>query len=192
MYRISIMNTCDSSALSTALSGRELEPGGLTEDAFTDWELAQDRVLLYLQALSVAPQQRLMLAMQALERARARAETKRAAVPEAMIALRQILAERQILPESEVDFSARTWFEWARHCEDHLRENSYCSGAAPVSALAAPPVRRQSMRPAAMQFSSRGRVSARPTAQTAAGALITRFYTAGGVFAVLLIIFFGM
>jgi hypothetical protein len=186
------MNTFDSSGLSTTLSGTELEYGGFTEDARKDWELAQDRVLLYLQALNVAPQQRLMLAMQALERARVRAESNRAAVPEAMIALRQILAECQIVPESEVDFSARTWCKWARRCVDHLRENSCCSGAASVSALAAPPVRRQSMRPAVMLFSGGGRVSARTTVQTAAGAGKTRLYTTGGVVAVLLIIFFGM
>jgi hypothetical protein len=186
------MDTFDSPGLLTTPAGTEFEPGGRSEGAFRDWELAQDRVLLYLRALNVAPQQRLTLAMQALERARTRAESNRAVVPEAMISLRQILVEHEIVSASEVDFSTRSWCAWARRCADHLPETSCCSGADPVSALAAPPVRRQSMRAAAMRFSRRGRVSARSTGQTAGGAHMPRFYTAGVIVGVLLIIFLGM
>lgn len=140
---------------------KEPESTNPATDAGKDWEPAQDRVLLYLKALNVGPDQRLILAMQAYERAVRQAKSGRAAVRAAMISLRQIMAERNLVPDSDIDFSARIWRKWVDRYRGYSLENAGLREGLSVSALAMPPIRRQTMPAAALQFSSRRRLPPR-------------------------------
>jgi hypothetical protein len=150
----------DSSNLSK-LPEKSLQDENLKVDAFLGWELAQNRVLLYLMALNVGPDQRLKLAMQAYERAKTRAKTKYEAVPVAMISLRQILVEHNIVPDVNPDFSAQIWRNWAGRYAGYAPANTCLAKGVSVSALAMPPIHRQSMPPAMLQFTGRRRVRPR-------------------------------
>jgi hypothetical protein len=131
------------------------------EDAARDWEPAQDRVLLYLKGLSVGPDQRLSLAMQAYERAFRQAKSDRTAVRAAMVALRQILVERNIVPDADIDFNARNWRKWIERYRGYSLGNAGLREGLPVSALAMPPIQRRSMPAAALQFAGGRRVPPR-------------------------------
>jgi hypothetical protein len=184
------MNQPDSPHLSDSLKkGPESE--SIEPDAIIDWELAQDRVLLYLRALNVGPDKHLTLAMQAYERAGTQAKTNRKAVTEAMISLRQILVERNIIPESGIDFCARIWHRWARRYPGYSFENSGFAEQKSLSVSALPPIHRRPMPPATLQFRLRRRVLPRPTVRADGRSLNKWFYLTGALITILLIIFFG-
>jgi hypothetical protein len=149
---------------------KEPESTNPAADAGKDWEPAQDRVLLYLKALNVGPDQRLILATQAYERAVRQAKTGGPAARAAMIALRQIMAERNLVPDSEIDFSARIWRKWVERYRGYPLENAGLKEGLPVSASAMPSIRRRSMPAAALQFAGRRRVPPRSKSKPKANA----------------------
>lgn len=149
------MNGSDSSDLFNSAQ-TERESVACEPDAFIDWEIAQDRVLMYLKALNVAPDRRLTLALQAFERARTRTKSACEAVPETMTSLWQLLTEHNIVPDTDIDFDARIWHKWTLRFPEYSLRDSLPQGKSPKLS-AAPSLRRKPMPSAALQFALRRR-----------------------------------
>ena len=98
----------------SGLLEKRRESEEFSQDALIDWELAQNRILLYLRASNIDPDQCLMLAMRAYKRAQKNVTGKREPVADAMISLRKILMERNIIPDQDIDFGAPNWRKWAQ------------------------------------------------------------------------------
>lgn len=180
------MERMDASCLSDSTETRKGSENP-TAAGVKDWEAAQNRILLYLRALHIEPDQRLILAVQAYERARAKAKIEHEAVSEAMVLLWQILAERNIFQDPELDFRACNFQIWARQFPGYSLENLCPS----MGTIAAPPINRRPMPPAALGFSRRRTPNRARLPEPNGKPLRSWFYLKVALLAILLIFFLG-
>jgi hypothetical protein len=113
-------------------------------DVTQEWQLAAERLQLYLKSMQVPPEEQLGLALEALRRVKANGPAHKDPLPFSLEALWQILQER-----SAADSACK-----APQGLSPLRlPASRCSDVAGIAALARPAMRRQCMLSAPMELS---------------------------------------
>ncbi|KJS28394.1 MAG: hypothetical protein VR64_24610 [Desulfatitalea sp. BRH_c12] len=113
-------------------------------DVTQEWQLAAERMQLYLKSMQVPPEDQLGLALEAMRRVKANGQVHKDPLPFSLEVLWQILQER-----SAADSACN-----APQGISHLRlPASRFSDVASVAALARPAIRRQCMLSAPMELS---------------------------------------
>jgi hypothetical protein len=141
------LNLNANASRSVALAKREpftsvRDPG--LPDLTQEWQLAAERMQLYLKSMQVPPEEQLGLALEAMRRVKANGPAYKDPLSFSLEVLWQILQERSTA-ESACN---------ASHALLHLRlPASPCSDVASVAALARPAIHRQCMLSAPMELS---------------------------------------
>jgi len=140
----------DASAAVLALCREEFNFCAGTEGNTKGWQLAGERMLLYLKAMGLAPEDQLGLSLEAIRRARARQRDSHEQMAECMDALWQIIKERSspgMVPKQyDIGANRRTsprkpWQRYAAQLPNAL-----------MSQLAHPAMQRQCMISAPMEL----------------------------------------